>query len=100
MPDWGTVHFLIPSTLFLLATVALVLWPIFVAVLEVSKAIRSAVREPRRFTLTNDGPTIWGIFLEREEQIVRNPIHAHASASIMFAQFSIPEALVQCLRTG
>ena len=60
MPDWGTVHFLIPSTLFLLATVALVLWPIFVAVLEVSKAIRSSVRVPRRFTITNRSATIWG----------------------------------------
>ena len=35
------------------------LWPLFSAVLEVSKAIRSSVTEPRRFTLTKDGATTW-----------------------------------------
>ena len=59
MMDWGTLLLLIPSTLFFLATVALVLWPIFGGVLQVSKAIRSSVTQPKRFTLTTDGATIW-----------------------------------------
>ena len=59
MIDWGTVFFLIPSTVFFLATVALVLWPMFSAIVETSKAIRGPVTEPKRFTLTNDGATIW-----------------------------------------
>src|SRR5262245_39178426 len=59
MMDWGTIHLLLPSTVLSLASVALVLWPIFRAVIEVSKAIRSPVTEPKRFTITNDGATIW-----------------------------------------
>jgi len=57
--DWGTLFLLIPSTLFFLGTVALVLWPMFSAAVEISKAIRSHVTEPKRFTLTKDGATIW-----------------------------------------
>src|SRR5262249_54028908 len=59
MMDWGTLFLLIPSTLFFLGTVALVLWPMFSAAVEISKAIRSHVTEPKRFTLTKDGATIW-----------------------------------------
>jgi hypothetical protein len=59
MTDWGTVLLLIPSALFPLAMVALVLWPMFAGVREISKAIRSVRKKPTRFILTNDGATIW-----------------------------------------
>ena len=35
------------------------LWPVFVAVLEISKAIRSPVTQPIRFIISNSGATIW-----------------------------------------
>jgi hypothetical protein len=57
--DAGTLLFLTVNTVFLLAAIWLVVWPVFVAVLETSKAIRSPVTEPKRFTLTKDGATIW-----------------------------------------
>jgi hypothetical protein len=42
-----------------LAMLALVLWPLFTALLEISKAIRGPMTEPRNFTLTSDGATTW-----------------------------------------
>jgi hypothetical protein len=59
MPNWETFLLLLPSALFPLAAVALVLWPVFVAVLEVSKAIRSPVTQPRTFVVSKSGETIW-----------------------------------------
>jgi hypothetical protein len=59
MTDWGTVLLLVSNALFSLAMVALVLWPMFVGVLEIFKAIRGPVLEPKRFILTNEGATIW-----------------------------------------
>jgi hypothetical protein len=59
MTDLGTFLLWILSLLFPLGAVALVLWPLFSGVLEVSKAICSPVREPRRFTITKDGATTW-----------------------------------------
>jgi len=59
MTLWGSFLFLLPSALFVLALVALLLWPVFVAAVEISKAIRSPVTEPKRFTLAKDGATIW-----------------------------------------
>ena len=44
--DWGTLLLLIQSTLFFLAMVALVLWPIVGGVIQVSKAIWSPVTQP------------------------------------------------------
>jgi hypothetical protein len=38
---------------------SLVLWPMFVGVLEIFKAIRTVGKKPTRFILTNDGATIW-----------------------------------------
>ena len=43
MPNWKIFLLLIPSIVFSLAAVALVLWPVFVAVLEISKAIWAPV---------------------------------------------------------
>ena len=65
MTDWGTVLLLIPNALFSLAMLSLVLWPVFVGVREISKAIRSVGRKPTRFVLTNDGATIWSADSQR-----------------------------------
>jgi hypothetical protein len=59
MPNWETFLLLLPSVVFSLAAVALVLWPVFVAMLEISKAIRSPVTQPSRFIISNSGATIW-----------------------------------------
>jgi hypothetical protein len=59
MTDWGTVLLLIQNALFFLAMCSLVLWPMFVGVLEIFKAIRTVGKKPTRFILTNDGATIW-----------------------------------------
>jgi hypothetical protein len=59
MPAWETFLLLLPTVVFSLAAVALVLWPVFVAVLEISKAIRSPVTQPSRFIISNSGATIW-----------------------------------------
>src|SRR5262245_27143578 len=37
---------------------SLVLWPMFVGVLEIFKAVRIVVRDPTPFILTNEGATI------------------------------------------
>ena len=65
MTGWGTVLLLIPNALFSLAMLSLVLWPVFVGVREISKAIRSVGRKPTRFVLTNDGATIWSADSQR-----------------------------------
>jgi hypothetical protein len=59
MTDFGTVLLLIPSALFSLAMVSLLLWPMLVAVLEIFKAGRTVVRQPTQFVLTKKGETIW-----------------------------------------
>lgn len=59
MPAWETFLLLLPTVVFSLAAVALVLWPVFGAVLEISKAIRSPVTQPSRFIISNSGATIW-----------------------------------------
>jgi len=59
MPNWETFLLLLPSVVFSLAAVALVLWPVFVAVLEISKAICSPVKQPKSFIISNKGATIW-----------------------------------------
>jgi hypothetical protein len=62
MTDFGTLLALIGTALFPLAALSLVLWPVLVALLEISKAIRSAVpanKEPTSFILTDAGETIW-----------------------------------------
>jgi len=57
--DAGTLLFLIVNALFLLAAVALVLWPVFVALLELSKVLRRPVSEPTPFIIGKDGATVW-----------------------------------------
>ena len=59
MPAWETFLLLLPTVVFSLAAVALVLWPVFVAVLEISKAIQSPVTQSSRFIISNSGATIW-----------------------------------------
>jgi hypothetical protein len=62
MTDFGTLLLSIGTALFSLAVLSLVLWPALVALLEISKAIRSVVpanKEPTPFVLTNTGETIW-----------------------------------------
>jgi hypothetical protein len=59
MTDLGTIFLLIPSALFSLAMVALLLWPMFVAALEIFKAIRRGARQPTQFVITKQGETIW-----------------------------------------
>src|SRR6476619_6029387 len=62
MTDFGTLLLSIGTALFSLAVLSLVLWPVLVALLEISKAIRSVVpanKEPTPFVLTNTGETIW-----------------------------------------
>jgi hypothetical protein len=59
MPNWETFLLLLPSVVFSLAAVALVLWPVFVAVLEISKALPGPVTQPSRFIISNSGATIW-----------------------------------------
>ena len=62
MTDLGTLLPLIGTALFSLAMLSLVLWPVLVALLEISKAIRSVVpanKGPTSFVLTNTGETIW-----------------------------------------
>jgi hypothetical protein len=62
MTDFGTLLLSIGTALFSLAVLSLVLWPALIALLEISKAIRSAVaanKEPTPFVLTNTGETIW-----------------------------------------
>ena len=62
MTDLGTLLPLIGTALFSLAVLSLVLWPVLVALLEISKAIRSVVpanKELTSFVLTNTGETIW-----------------------------------------
>src|SRR5215831_18775135 len=58
MTVWGFL-LLLPSTLFSLAMVALVLWPVFVSVLEIFKALRNPVTQPRTFVISKTGTTIW-----------------------------------------
>jgi hypothetical protein len=62
MTDFGTLLLLVGTALFSLAMLSLLLWPVLVALLEISKAIRSVVPtnvEPTRFLLTHTGATIW-----------------------------------------
>ena len=59
MPNWETFLLLLPSTLFTLAMVALVLWPVFVGVLEIFKAVRNPVTQPRNFVISQNGATNW-----------------------------------------
>ena len=59
MTPWGTFLLLLPSTLFSLAMVALVLWPVFVGVLEIFKALRNPVTQPRTFVISKTGTTMW-----------------------------------------
>jgi len=62
MTDFVTLLPLIVTALFPLAALSLVLWPVLVALLEISKVIRGAVpanKEPTSFVLTNSGETIW-----------------------------------------
>jgi hypothetical protein len=62
MTDFGTLLLSIGTALFSLAVLSLVLWPALVALLEISKAIRSVVpanKELTSFVLTNTGETIW-----------------------------------------
>ena len=62
MTDFGTLLLSIGTALFSLAVFSLVLWPALVALLEISKAIRSVVpsnKELTSFVLTNTGETIW-----------------------------------------
>jgi hypothetical protein len=59
MTLWGSFLLLLPSALFVLALVALLLWPVLVAALEISKAIRSPVTQPSRFIISKNGATIW-----------------------------------------
>jgi hypothetical protein len=60
MTDFGTLLLSMGTVLFPLAALSLVLWPTFVALLEISKAVRSAVpvnKEPTPFILTNTAET-------------------------------------------
>jgi hypothetical protein len=62
MTDLGTLLPLIGTALFSLAVLSLVLWPVLVALLEISKAIRSAVfpiKDPTHSSSQNTGETIW-----------------------------------------
>jgi hypothetical protein len=59
MTVWGKFLLLLPSTLFSLAMVALVLWPVFVGVLEIFKALRNPVTQPRTFVISKTGTTMW-----------------------------------------
>ena len=58
MTPRGTILLLLPSAFFLLA-LALVLWPVLVAALEIFKAIRRPVTQPRTFVFFKNGATIW-----------------------------------------
>ena len=74
MTDLGTLLPLIGTALFSLAVLSLVLWPVLVALLEISKAIRSAVpanKGPTPFVLTNTGETIW--FAESRNGVSKSP---------------------------
>jgi ABC-type sugar transport system permease subunit len=57
--DFETLLGLAGSVLFLLAVVALVLWPILVAVIESFKVVGGSVRQPTSFVITDTGATIW-----------------------------------------
>jgi hypothetical protein len=57
--DFETLLGLAGAVLFLLAIVVLVLWPILVAVIEISKVIRGSVRQSTPFVITDTGATIW-----------------------------------------
>jgi len=71
MTDLGTLLPLIGTALFSLAVLSLVLWPVLVALLEISKAIRSANKGPTPFVLTNTGETIW--FVESRNGVSKSP---------------------------
>jgi hypothetical protein len=74
MTDLGTLLPLIGTALFSLAVLSLILWPILVALLEISKAIRSAVsanKGPTPFVFTNTGETIW--FAESRNAVSKSP---------------------------
>jgi hypothetical protein len=59
MVDAGTLLLLIVNAVFFLAMLALVLWPLFAALLEILKVIRGLVMAPpSAFVLTSDGATI------------------------------------------
>jgi hypothetical protein len=57
--DFETLLGLAGSVLFLLALVALVLWPILIAVIESFKVVGGSVRQPTSFVITDTGATIW-----------------------------------------
>jgi hypothetical protein len=75
MTDFGTLLLSIGTALFSLAVLSLVLWPALVALLEISKAIRSVVaanKELTSFVLTNTGETIW--FAASRNAVSKSPM--------------------------
>jgi len=68
MPNWETFLLLQTSVLLPLAMVALVLWPMFVAVIEIWKANRSPVTQKFRYFQQRCN-NLEHIFSEGEEHI-------------------------------
>ena len=86
MTDLGTLLPLIGTALFSLAMLSLVLWPVLVALLEISKAIRSVVpanKELTSFVLTNTGETIW--FAASRNAVSKSPSMERLRFSVLLA---------------
>jgi hypothetical protein len=85
MPNWETFLLLLPSVVFSLAAVALVLWPIFVAVLEIWKATRSPVTQPSSFVISNSGATIWSTSSRRAKSASLSVADERLRLSVLLA---------------
>ena len=101
MTDLGTLLPLIGTALFSLAVLSLVLWPVLVALLEISKAIRSAVpanKGPTPFVLTNTGETIW--FAASRNAVSKSPSIGEKKASLQRAPCLRNGSCVHCVPNG
>ena len=85
MPNWETFLLLQTSVLLPLAMVALVLWPMFVAVIEICKANRSPVTQPSSFVISNSGATIWSTSSRRAKSTSLSVGDKRLRLSVLFA---------------
>src|SRR6516165_6710474 len=65
--------------------VALVLWPMFVAVIEICKANRSPVTQPSGFVISNSGATIWSTSSRRAKSTSLSVGDKRLRLSVLFA---------------
>lgn len=88
MTDVAMLLPLVGSALFFLAVLAIILWPILTALLEILKAVRHAVSAsagPRSFVLAESGQTIWLAETPSAESNSLSLGHERLRLSVLFA---------------